>query len=298
MCRHPWPAREIAGLPPGVDDLTIEPVAPADARSLLPYVAVAGLLVAAIAMRDANEPPPPPSADEIEGYLQRELDARVGAVLAWENERRSAIEAVADEPLVRDELARSEERSPDGDRLLARACRSLAGCALARPDGALLAATGIDSIPPRLVERAARGRTVHSRIMSSSDRYEVFFATPVIEAGRVRAVLAGRVHPNEELGAILGAHPPGRTTETYAVDHRGYMLTRSRFGARSEPPRVERLLRAPGGSIAAAHGADVDGYLDYRGVRVVGAWRWLDELGAAVVTEMDASEAQYQLAVR
>ncbi|MEM9643410.1 MAG: serine/threonine-protein kinase, partial [Planctomycetota bacterium] len=36
---------------------------------------------------------------------------------------------------------------------------------------------------------------------------------------------------------------------------------------------------------------DVQGYNDYRGVRVIGAWRWLDEYDFGITTEIDASEA-------
>ncbi|MBZ0120622.1 MAG: hypothetical protein K8H88_26755, partial [Sandaracinaceae bacterium] len=53
-------------------------------------------------------------------------------------------------------------------------------------------------------------------------------------------------------------------------------------GAGAPLPAVAALDRS---------GSDVRGYLDYRGVRVVGAWRWIDELGAGVVTEMDVVEA-------
>jgi tRNA A-37 threonylcarbamoyl transferase component Bud32 len=38
-------------------------------------------------------------------------------------------------------------------------------------------------------------------------------------------------------------------------------------------------------------GVDVDGYRNYRGVRVVGAWAWLSEFGMGVSTEVEASEA-------
>ena len=39
--------------------------------------------------------------------------------------------------------------------------------------------------------------------------------------------------------------------------------------------------------ISGAQGADVTGYRDYRGVRVVGAWVWLPEYDFGVATESD-----------
>ena len=44
-------------------------------------------------------------------------------------------------------------------------------------------------------------------------------------------------------------------------------------------------------AIAGQDGIDIDGYRDYRGVRVIGAWKWLPEYGFGVVTEVDSAEA-------
>jgi hypothetical protein len=37
-------------------------------------------------------------------------------------------------------------------------------------------------------------------------------------------------------------------------------------------------------------GADAKGYRDYRGVVVMGAWRWDDTLGLGIITEIDVDE--------
>ncbi len=44
-------------------------------------------------------------------------------------------------------------------------------------------------------------------------------------------------------------------------------------------------------AVQGQSGVDVDGYRDYRGVPVVGAWTWLPEFGIGVATEMDVAEA-------
>jgi hypothetical protein len=77
---------------------------------------------------------------------------------------------------------------------------------------------------------------------------------------------------------------------------------------------LQLLVRDPGGDITAGHrpsarrpelpltyavseavagraGVNVAGYRDYRGVPVVGAWKWLPEGDIGVVTEMDYAEA-------
>lgn len=42
---------------------------------------------------------------------------------------------------------------------------------------------------------------------------------------------------------------------------------------------------------STTHSSNVAGYADYRGVEVVGAWAWLDELGLGLATELDHAEA-------
>ena len=289
-------------------------------ESALAYLAVLGTVIAAIAVRTSIAPGAG-APEAVEAHLQRELRVRVGAVLEWERARRADVERIADDAALRVRLAAMAQDgapldSAPLDALLGSACADLVGCTLSRPDGSVLGSYVGREVPPALVRRAAQGRTVHSKLVATDAlggldpraedaRFAVFFATPIIEGGEVRAVLTGRVKPDEDLGAILGDRPPGRTGETYAVDPRGYMVTRSRFDAQGQHPSgAPRVLGAPGTwlrtptgvptrPLAALQrsGVDVDGYRDYRGVRVVGAWRWLDDLGAGVVTEMDHAEA-------
>jgi serine/threonine protein kinase len=51
------------------------------------------------------------------------------------------------------------------------------------------------------------------------------------------------------------------------------------------------LTRAASEALAGREGVDVEGYRDYRGVPVVGAWQWLPEGNIGVATEIDYSEA-------
>lgn len=51
------------------------------------------------------------------------------------------------------------------------------------------------------------------------------------------------------------------------------------------------LTRMASAAVAGADGIDLDGYRDYRGVRVVGAWDWLDNYGFGVAAEIDYDTA-------
>lgn len=117
----------------------------------------------------------------------------------------------------------------------------------------------------------------------------------------------------------------GESAEFYAIDRRGYLITESRFpdqlrsaGLIADDPNsfTGSVVRVadPGGDITAGFqpkgellemplthaaaaavaghsGQNYEGFNDYRGVEVVGAWDWLDDFGFGVIGKMDRSEA-------
>ena len=106
---------------------------------------------------------------------------------------------------------------------------------------------------------------------------------------------------------ILAQPGPTASTETYAFDAEGLMLSNSRFpdqlrrlgllpaDAGEQTPRrllivePERhaLTRMAADAVLGHDGHDLRGYADYRGVKVIGAWRWVHEHGFGVAAEMD-----------
>jgi eukaryotic-like serine/threonine-protein kinase len=163
-----------------------------------------------------------------------------------------------------------------------------------------------------------------------ADEPTAFVLVPVKgEGGAAIAVLALRLPP-ARLAEARKAWPLGETGDIYAVDAEGRMVSSSRFtdeaaqlgllpeGARSttaalevrdpgvrlvpgrEPPTPRRtwpLTWSAAEVTAGRSGVNVDGYRDYRGVPVVGAWRWLPESGIGVVAEIDRDEAYSTLRV-
>ena len=152
----------------------------------------------------------------------------------------------------------------------------------------------------------------------------MFLAVPVTSTDdEVIAVMTLRFDPAGAFTQLFQVGRMGRSGETYALDGEGRLLTDSRF---TESLAAMGLLDSggsailsvrvsdPGGDLSRGHlpstsgsaqpltrmareavegrsGLDVDGYRDYRGVRVLGAWIWDPDLRVGIATEIDENEA-------
>ena len=187
---------------------------------------------------------------------------------------------------------------------------------------ALLAGKTVFSRPTRDIA-GRNGGTLASTVFHA--------AAPVIdESGEVLALLGFAISSTGSFSETLQVARMGESGETYAFDGEGRMLSRSRFedqlaaiGLLPEDPAERNVtqveVRDPGGNLVEGHvpelpvrarpftrmaadaiagndGEDVDGYNDYRGVPVVGAWAWIPELSLGIATEIDRSEAYAGLA--
>jgi hypothetical protein len=154
----------------------------------------------------------------------------------------------------------------------------------------------------------------------------MFVAAPIRdESFQVIGVFALRINPDDEFSRIMSLGRFGRTGETYAFDKNGRMVSNSRFDddlillgllpdQEESKSILQILVRDPGGDItegfrptarrhelpptlpvaeavAGRAGVNVDGYRDYRGVPVVGAWKWVPDGDVGVATEIDYAEA-------
>lgn len=157
--------------------------------------------------------------------------------------------------------------------------------------------------------------------------------TPVRDTeGRTLGALAFVLRPEDEFTRVLSVARPGETGETFAFDPSGLIISQSRFDEQlrqlglltnspdansaltlelRDPGRNLTLARPPfdppnpesplmplvAAAVAEGRGVTVVPTRDYRGVPVVGAWRWLPERRFGVVTKMDAAEAFQPLRV-
>jgi serine/threonine-protein kinase len=254
--------------------------------------------------------------------MQSLLDAQVNALRVWVREEIGDAERLARDPRVRDSIAGLATIAARKGTTRAELCAGPARAQVEEvlrpllrdvgdstfnvtsPTGTLLATrypeycglqvTATKFLP--LLAPVFRGESRFIRPFRDADRVESpprlregeafgWIATPVRDPGeRVIAALGIAEPVNGVLSAILAAARPGETGDVFAIDERGALLTPSRFEA-------NRQFSLPGMQPEAREGIALEPYLNGRGAEVVGAWRWLDDLGLGVAIEIEANEA-------
>ena len=152
----------------------------------------------------------------------------------------------------------------------------------------------------------------------------MYFAAPIKnKQEHVIAVITQRVDPSIDFTRLIQLGRIGKSGDTYAFGRYGKMLSESRFDedlvrtgmiAEGETSILVVSVRDPGGDMTRGFtpsvpryqqpltlmaqqatkgkaGRNVEGYRDYRGVRVYGAWLWDDKLGIGLTTEIDEADA-------
>ncbi|WP_135078989.1 transporter substrate-binding domain-containing protein [Terasakiella sp. SH-1] len=152
----------------------------------------------------------------------------------------------------------------------------------------------------------------------------MFLAAPIFDENKkVIAVLTLRYDPTEDFTRIAQLGQLGESGETYVFDRKAILVTDSRFDFElqkigllekginailnlrvgdpghnllehsklPEDVRALPLTYMARSAIAGDQGVNVQGYRDYRGVTVLGAWLWDAKLDVGMTTEMDEAEA-------
>ncbi len=114
-------------------------------------------------------------------------------------------------------------------------------------------------------------------------------STPVVnQRGQVIAVLIGNLNLNEMTAIMRYATTLNDTHETYLVDAFNFFVTESRF---MPDVAFQKTIYTEGVTRCLKGENGTGTYPDYRGIQVMGAFRWMAEPGLCIVTEIDASEA-------
>lgn len=162
-------------------------------------------------------------------------------------------------------------------------------------------------------QEALLGRNVFIAPIKYKDQSKLFFVTKLKD----NRLLAMGLNPYQEFTRIHYLGRLGQTGESYSINEQGYILSDSRF---TDELYDQELLNKGENSILNLRvvvpdskrndfthmtknllkkkdGINLDGYIDYRGQKVVGAWSWISSLNLGMVTEVDQNEimSSYEL---
>jgi PAS domain S-box-containing protein len=114
-------------------------------------------------------------------------------------------------------------------------------------------------------------------------------STPVKDhTGRVVAVLTGHVELNEMSNILSLRSEFSASEETYLVNHSNLLITETRLEAGAA---LRKSIFSQGVSDCLVGNDGVGFYEDYRGVPVVGYYRWMEAEKLCILTEEDQTEA-------
>jgi len=152
----------------------------------------------------------------------------------------------------------------------------------------------------------------------------MFAGAPIEDGeGNIIAALTVRINPSLHFTRIAQIAKMGETGDTYAFNNKGILVTESNFDDQlrelklinnSQRGILSLRLGDPGGNLTEGYqpkssqnnwpltlmaqnavlgtsGINLAGYRDYRGVSVVGAWLWDQELNLGIANEMDVAES-------
>jgi len=160
------------------------------------------------------------------------------------------------------------------------------------------------------------------KITNHKNSTTMFFAAPLKdEDGDVFAVLATILDLAHDYNRLTQIGKIGSSGETYTFDSNGLFLSKSRFAdqlqklaliSKDHQEILNLRISDPGGNlqkgfipqplsklpltlmaksaISGKSGINVQGYRDYRGIRVLGTWVWDHDLGFGITTEIDEEE--------
>lgn len=187
----------------------------------------------------------------------------------------------------------------------------------------MLSAAGITQLPAALSEALSErhGEPFAFAAIQVAGTPLAFLLAPV--RGGADATLLFSLAMSRWTPPLLAARP-GRNGETYAFDRHGRMLSESRFAAQLQragllaedgggstfgfevrdpggdvspgrkpvaPRRAQPLTRMAAAAVKGESGVTLDPYRNYRGVLVVGAYRFFPEVGLGVACEVDHATA-------
>ncbi|HHT9161867.1 MAG TPA: ATP-binding protein [Candidatus Brocadiia bacterium] len=133
----------------------------------------------------------------------------------------------------------------------------------------------------------------------------MFVSSPIKDKNIIMGVVCMRID-FMQISKLMRSIKLGESGETYLINRDGVMLTESRFVSHLKEaglikkrsalelkvvtPKTEELTKGVKECLKGKEGFDGNGYLDYRGAKVLGFWQWIPELQWGVISEIDVDE--------
>lgn len=123
----------------------------------------------------------------------------------------------------------------------------------------------------------------------SVEKVVMHVSTPVKNhKGELIAVLSGHVDWQEMSHIMHQGSGMRDSEESYIINKFNYFVTESRF-VKDYP--LKKSVNTKGAELCLAQKSGVDVYDDYRGIPVIGVYRWMPRWGLCMITEQDQQEA-------
>jgi signal transduction histidine kinase/ActR/RegA family two-component response regulator len=142
---------------------------------------------------------------------------------------------------------------------------------------------------------------------------KICIISPIVIDQEVLAYLVLNVNPMDKFLKIFQSGRLGKTGETYAIRADGIMASETRFLSqlrevdssittsvlrqKIKDPSTRELTHMASSVIQKKSSFNIEGYNDYRGVSVVGAWTWNESFKIGITSEQDYSEAFSELSL-
>lgn len=136
---------------------------------------------------------------------------------------------------------------------------------------------------------------------SPKELHKIFFIKTIYKDFKPYKIVAVAINKNI-IQSVLDKGRMGHTGETYIVNRYKQMASQSRFDDElrkiglikpNQSSYLNIIVNTLASNDALRHhnGLNTDGYLDYRKMRVYGAWEWDNDYNIAIISEIDEKEA-------
>src|SRR3972149_5172417 len=154
------------------------------------------------------------------------------------------------------------------------------------------------------IQRVARGESENKK--GDTESPVMFISSPLMDSDNF---IAGSVilrMDTAPLSEIMKSAKLGKTGETFLTNREGFMLTESRFAdelrkkgiiqqrtaleLRIVNPHTGKLTNGAQKCLSGKDGYNAEGYINYDGNKVLGAWCWVPEYDCGLLAQIDIRE--------